>query len=198
MKVNGKAMFGMDKKLPGLLYAVVERSPKFHGKVKSFDDSAAKAVPGVKQILKVQMNVFSHKREGVAVVATNVWAAMQGRKALKVEWDDTGFEHLDSEQLATRMRQDLDKPVSPDAFEAAFNNSSAVIEYIYEAPYQSHSCMEPLNCIADVKADSVEVWGPIQVLDWVQRDISCIWLAVEQLYEGYLRKPSWQLQLEHL
>jgi isoquinoline 1-oxidoreductase subunit beta len=171
-KTNGTAVFGLDKKLPGMLYAVVERNPRFRGKVKSFDDSATKSIGGVKHVMKVQRAVFGLMYEGVAVVADSLWTAMQGRKLLKVEWDDTGFEHLDSEQLATRMRQDLDKPVSPDAFEAAFNNSSAVIEYIYEAPYQSHSCMEPLNCIADVKADSVEVWGPIQEANWIQADLS--------------------------
>jgi isoquinoline 1-oxidoreductase beta subunit len=72
LKVNGKAEFGLDKKLPGMLYAVVERNPRFLGKVKSFDDSAAKKIPGVKHVLKIQMNVFSHKREGVAVVADNL------------------------------------------------------------------------------------------------------------------------------
>src|SRR5690349_3173836 len=83
LKVNGKAMFGMDKKLPGMLYAVVERNPRFAGKVKSFDDSASKKVPGVKHVFKVQMNVFATKREGVAVVADNLWSAMEGRKVLK-------------------------------------------------------------------------------------------------------------------
>src|SRR5687768_4328652 len=65
LKVNGKAEFGLDKKLPGMLYAVVERNPRYLGKVKTFDDTAAKAIPGVKHVIKIQMNVFSHKREGV-------------------------------------------------------------------------------------------------------------------------------------
>ena len=69
-----------------------------------------KKVPGVKHVFKVQMPVFSFIREGVAVVADSLWAAMQGRKALKVEWDDSGFEHLDTEQLYTRMKEDLKKP----------------------------------------------------------------------------------------
>jgi len=69
LKTNGKAVFGLDKKLPGMLYAVVERNPRFAGKVKSFDDSATKGVPGVKHVLKVQRTVFGNMAEGVAVVA---------------------------------------------------------------------------------------------------------------------------------
>lgn len=171
-KTNGAAVFGLDKKLPGMLYAVVERSTRFRGKVKSFDDSATKSISGVKHVMKVQRAVFGLLYEGVAVVADSLWTAMQGRKVLKVEWDDAGFEHLDSEQLSARMQQDLDKPLSPDAFETAFKNSSAIVEGIYETPYQSHSCMEPLNCIADVKENSIEIWGPIQEANWIQADLS--------------------------
>jgi isoquinoline 1-oxidoreductase beta subunit len=176
LKVNGKAIFGLDKKLPGMLYAVVERNPKFLGKVKSFDDSAAKQVPGVKHVFKLQMNVFSTKREGVAVVADNLWSAMQGRKALKVEWDDSGFEHHSTEQLYEKMREQLKgKPISfktKGNFEDVFGQSTKKIEAVYETPYESHSCMEPLNCIANVQGDKVEIWGPIQGPDWIQDDIS--------------------------
>src|SRR5436190_8997235 len=73
-KVNGKVEFGQDKKIKGMLYAQVERNPRFHGKVKSFDDTAAKKVPGVKHVFKVQMPVFASTREGVAVVADSLWA----------------------------------------------------------------------------------------------------------------------------
>lgn len=176
MKVNGKAIFGLDKKLPGMLYAVVERNPRFLGKVKSFDDSGAKAVPGVKNVIKIQMNVFSHKREGVAVVADNLWSAMQGRKALKVEWDDTGFEHHNTDQLYTRMRESLkQKPLLFKAkgdFESSFNEATKKVEAVYETPYQAHASMEPLNCIAHFKDNKCEIWGPIQAPDWVQKDVA--------------------------
>jgi isoquinoline 1-oxidoreductase subunit beta len=176
LKVNGKAIFGLDKKLPGMLYAVVERNPRFLGKVKSFDDAAAKAVAGVKHVLKVQMNVFSHKREGVAVVADNVWSAMQGRKALKVEWDDSGFEHHSTEQLYQKMHEQLKgKPISfktKGDFEGVFTEAAKKVEAVYETPYESHSCMEPVNCIAHVQDNKVEIWGPIQGPDWIQEDIS--------------------------
>jgi len=172
VKTNGTAVFGLDKKLPGMLYAVVERNPRFRGKVKSFDDSATKSVAGVKNVLKVQRSVFDLMYEGVAVVADSFWAAMEGRKQLKVEWDDEGLEFLDSDQLVERMKEDLFRPLPSDIFESALKNSSATVEALYELPYQSHSCMEPLNCIADVKENSIEVWGPIQEANWIQADLS--------------------------
>jgi len=173
LKVNGKAQFGMDFKLPGMLYAVVERNPRFLGKVKSFDDAETRKIPGVKHVVPVKMSVFSSIREGVAVVADSVWAALQGRKALKVEWDDTGFEHLSTEQLYARMRESLNKPESlsfktkGDAT-GRFSKAENKLEAIYETPYESHSCMEPLNCTAHYHDGMVEVWGPIQAPDWLQ------------------------------
>lgn len=176
LKTNGTAIFGMDKKLPGMLYAVVERNPRFLGKVKSFDDSGAKAVVGVKHVIKIQMDVFSHKREGVAIVADNLWAAMQGRKALKVEWDDSGFEHHNTDQLYAKMGEQLKgNPISfktKGNFNSVFEKAQKKIEALYETPYESHSCMEPVNCIAHVQDDHCEIWGPIQGPDWIQDDIS--------------------------
>jgi isoquinoline 1-oxidoreductase subunit beta len=176
LKVNGKAVFGLDKKLPGMLYAVVERNPRFLGKVKSFDDAAAKAVPGVKHIFKIQMNVFSHKREGVAVVADSIWSAMQGRKALRVEWDDSGFEHHSTDVLYQKMKEQLKgEPISfktKGNFDGVYEKAEKKLDAVYETPYESHSCMEPVNCIAHVQDNKCEIWGPIQGPDWIQDDIS--------------------------
>jgi isoquinoline 1-oxidoreductase beta subunit len=108
----------------------------------------------------------------MAVVADTLWAAMQGRKVLKVEWDDEGFEHLDSDRLQARMREDLDKPGKSALFEAAYQKAIKKIEVVYETPYQSHSCMEPLNCTAHVQDNSIEIWGPIQEANWIQADLS--------------------------
>ncbi|GAB3896808.1 xanthine dehydrogenase family protein molybdopterin-binding subunit [Larkinella knui] len=171
-KTNGTALFGLDKKLPGMLYAVVERNPRFRGKVKHFDDSKAKAVPGVRQVLTVQRAVFAHLYEGVAVVADSLWAAMQGRKVLTVEWDDSGFDHLDSDRLAAQMRENLTKPASSETVETALRGAAKKIEAVYETPYQAHSCMEPLNCIAHVQENGIEIWGPIQEANWIQADLS--------------------------
>ncbi len=176
LKTNGTAIFGLDKKLPGMLYAVVERNPRFAGKVKSFDDSETKKIPGVKHVLKVNRDVFGNMQEGVAVVATNTWAAMQGRKVLKVEWDDTGFEHHNTDQLYAKMKEQLKGDVisykTKGNFNAAFAKSDKKLEALYETPYESHSCMEPLNCVANVTADACEIWGPIQGPDWIQGSLA--------------------------
>ena len=104
LKTNGSAIFGLDKRIPGMVFAAVERNPRLRGKVKCYDDSAALKVPGVKKVFKIKMAVFGTYREGVAVVADSTWAAMQGRKALKVEWDDSGFEHM-IPQIFTNSRK---------------------------------------------------------------------------------------------
>jgi isoquinoline 1-oxidoreductase subunit beta len=176
LKTNGQAIFGLDKKLPGMLYAVIERNPRFIGKVKSFDDSATKAISGVKHVFKLEVDVFSAKREGVVVVADNLWTAMQGRKALKVEWDDSGFEHHNTAQLYSTMNQQLKgDPISfktQGNFSRAFEKAEKKVEAVYETPYEAHSCMEPLNCVAHYQDNKVEIWGPIQAPDWIQKDIS--------------------------
>ncbi len=175
-KVNGKAIFGIDFKLPGMMYAVVERSPRFEGKVKSINDAETKKIPGVKYVLKVNRDVFNNMREGVAVVADNLWAAMQGRKALKVEWDDSAFPHHSTEQLYSTLREmskgEIISYRTKGNFSAAFENAEKKMEAFYETPYESHSCMEPLNCTAHVTDDQCEIWGPIQAPDWIQSNLS--------------------------
>ncbi len=174
-KINGKAEFGLDVKLPGMLYAVIERNPRFKGKVKSFDDSATMKVAGVKKVLKTTAPVFAVEREGVAVIADSLWAALEGRKALKVEWDDLRIERLNTDDLYARMKEDLKKHAlsqrSGGNADGVFQRAENKFEAIYETPYEAHACMEPLTCTAHVQGDKVEVWGPIQAPDWIQQDI---------------------------
>lgn len=171
-KVNGSAVFGLDVRVPGMRFAVVERSPRFEGKVKRIDDTAARRVPGVTHVVKVTRDVFGHQREGVAVVATSTWAAMQGRRALKVEWDDAGIPPIDSASLYTEMRALVRQPGIPfrsqGAAAVALDGATDVLDVTYETPYQAHACMEPMNCVAHVTADRAEIWGPIQGPDWVR------------------------------
>ncbi len=176
IKVNGQAIFGLDKKLPGMLYAVVERNPRFIGKVKSFNEADVRKISGVKHVLKVQRDVFGNLLEGVAVVADSTWAAMQGRKALRVEWDDSGFDYPNTNQLYAAMKSQLQsgKVLSIKTqgdFVGTFDRAEKKLEAVYETPYESHSNMEPLNCIADVRTDSCDVWGPIQAPDWIQGEV---------------------------
>jgi isoquinoline 1-oxidoreductase subunit beta len=177
LKTNGTAIFGLDKKLPGMLYASVERNPRFRGVVKSYDDSAALKIPGVKKVMKVNMEVFKSPREGVAVIADSLWAAMQGRKALKVEWDDSGFEHINTADIYKRHEEIL-KTKEGIEFSKAGNPAAIIdkapkkLDVVYQTPYQAHYCMEPLNCVAWYQKDKLEVWGPIQAPDWVQDYLS--------------------------
>jgi len=175
-KVNGAAVFGIDFKLPGMMYAVVERSPRFVGKVKSFDDTETKKVAGVKHVLKVNRDVFNNMYEGVAVVADNLWAAMQGRKVLKVVWDDSAFPHYSTEQLYGKLRETVKGEIisyrTKGNFSNAYEKAEKKLEAFYETPYESHSCMEPLNCTAYVTDDQCEIWGPIQAPDWIQGNLS--------------------------
>ena len=177
MKTNGEAIFGLDKKLPGMLYASVERNPRLRGKVKSFDDSAALKVPGVKQVFKVQMLVVGTTRDGVVVIANSTWAAMQGRKALRVEWDDSGFDHVNTEDIY-KAHEHLLKTEEGLSYKKQGQPGQVIadavkkIDVIYQTPYQAHGAMEPLNCVAHYQNDKIEIWGPIQAPDWVQGDIS--------------------------
>lgn len=177
LKTNGAAVFGLDKKLPGMMYASVERNPRFRGVVKSFDDAAALKVPGVKRVFKIKMDVFKASREGVAVIADSPWAAMQGRKALKVEWDDSGFEHLSTAEIYKRQHDilqtkegiEFSKQGDPKSI---IDKAAKKVDVIYQTPYQAHYCMEPLNCVAHYQKDKLEIWGPIQAPDWVQDYLS--------------------------
>jgi len=177
MKTNGTAGFGLDKKLPGMLYAAVERNPRMRGVIKSFDATAALKLPGVKEVFKVRMGVFTTFREGVAVVATSTWAALQGKKALIVEWDDSGFEHINTAAIYQRQREALSttegilfkRQGDPDS---VLSGNGKILDVMYETPYQSHSAMEPLNCVAHYQKDKLEIWGPIQAPEWVQEFVA--------------------------
>ncbi len=177
LKTNGAAIFGLDKRLPGMLYASVERNPRMRGVVKSFDDTAARNVTGVKDVFKVRMKVFNTHREGIAVVATSTWAALQGRKALKIEWDDSGFEHTNSTDIY-KHHEEILKTKEGLVFKQQGDASSILskatkkLDVIYQTPYEAHAAMEPLNCIAHFQNDKIEIWGPIQAPDWVQEFIS--------------------------
>jgi len=152
--VSGKAIYGLDVRLPNMLFAVIARCPTFGGTLVNYDDSAAQAVPGVKQVVPLD--------DGIAVVAENTWAAIQGRNALKVNWDGGGNIDLSSEGFRNAAIKYLtrDKP-KPNTLEA-----------IYEIPYEAHATMEPMNCTADVHDGMCEVWAPTQNPQAVQLQVA--------------------------
>ena len=157
-KVDGRAQFGIDVRQDGMLYAVVARCPVFGGKVASFDATKAKAVPGVKNVLQIS--------SGIAVVADNTWAAMQGGRALDVKWDEGPNANASSETISKLFADQMSKPGAEARKEgdaaSALANAAQKIEAVYEAPYLAHATMEPLNATASVLADRVDVWAPTQ------------------------------------
>ena len=157
-KTNGKGIFGIDVKVPGMLTAVVARSPVFGGKLKSVNADKAKAVKGVRKVVEVP--------SGVAVIADGFWAAKRGRDALQIEWDEGPMADFNTksqrEQYAELAKQPgLSARKEGDA-SGAIGSAAKKIEAVYEVPYLSHAMMEPLNCAVDLRADGCEIWTGTQ------------------------------------
>ncbi|HLG98034.1 MAG TPA: xanthine dehydrogenase family protein molybdopterin-binding subunit [Bryobacteraceae bacterium] len=157
-KVNGRTVFGLDVRVPGMQHAVVQRCPVFGGKVAGFDASKSKAIPGVKNVLQIS--------NGVAVLADNTWAAMEGRRVLKVQWDEGPVAAVSSAGISKDFAEHAQKPgavarKNGDAA-AALASASKKIEAAYETPFLAHAPMEPLNCVAHVRPDGCDVWASTQ------------------------------------
>ena len=157
-KANGKAIFGIDVKQPGMLTAVVARAPIFGATMKSFDDSHARGMPGVRKIVAVP--------SGVAVIADSFWQAKTARHALRVEWDEGAMGNFSTSQMMEEYREKAKTPgksVRHDGdAEAALASAVKKIEAVYEVPFLSHLMMEPLNCAVDLRANSCEIWTGTQ------------------------------------
>ncbi|MEQ8423413.1 MAG: molybdopterin-dependent oxidoreductase, partial [Cyclobacteriaceae bacterium] len=166
--ITGRPLFGLDTKKEGMQYAVVLRPPAFGLKLKSFDDSEARQVNGVNDVLQ-----FGSK---VAVLATSTWAAIKGQRALKAEWEkDTMLESTAYHDKT--MRGLLDKKASEPKrsdgnARAQFAKADKVIEKIYEAPFLPHNAMEPMNFYANVTAEKAEFIGPIQTPERTRQQIA--------------------------
>ena len=153
-KLNGTAEFGIDVKLPGMITAVIARPPIFGAKMKSFDDTKARSMPGVRKVVAVPA--------GVAVIADTFWQAKVARDALRVEWDEGSMRDFDTTKLMQDFRERAKTPgasVRKDGdADSALASAAKKVEVVYEVPYLSHLMMEPLNCTVDLRADSCEVW----------------------------------------
>jgi isoquinoline 1-oxidoreductase subunit beta len=158
-KINGQAKFGIDVRQAGMLYAVVARCPVFGGKVASFEAGKAKAVPGVRHVIQIP--------HGIAVVADNTWAAMQGRRALQIQWDEGSNANLTSAEIRQIFAGLVEKPGAVartvGEADAALAGAPKRLEAVYEAPYLAHAPMEPHTCVAHVTADGCEVWMGTQL-----------------------------------
>src|SRR5437879_809865 len=163
-KVNGTAQFGIDVRLPGMKIATVAASPVLGGKVAGLDDTKAKAIKGVRQIVRLD--------DAVAVVADHMWAVKQGLAALAIRWDDGPNARLGtadivqglaeaSETTGVTARKDGDP-------RSALAGAAKKVEAVYESPFLAHVTMEPMNCTVHVRKDGCEVWTGSQVLSRAQ------------------------------
>jgi isoquinoline 1-oxidoreductase beta subunit len=177
-KVDGSAAFGIDVRVPGMLFAVIARCPFFGGRLQSFDPSAAKTVPGVQAVFPVPpLPRHFNTAGGVAVVADSTWAAIQGRKALAPKWDKGPGGNESTENLRKLVVQ---RAVAPPTF-IAIDRGDALdiladpvkkVEASYESPFQAHATMEPMNTTVHVRDNEIEVWSPTQFADEVQDEIA--------------------------
>jgi isoquinoline 1-oxidoreductase subunit beta len=163
-KCDGSQRFGLDLRLPGMRVAVVERPPLFGGRVRGFDDRAARAVAGVSDVFEVPLG----RGGAVAVVADHFWSAKRGRDRLKINWDLSGIERADSSELQVRFRE-LSRTtgnVAVDRGDAKAMDSISPENRLvaeYELPYLAHTPMEPLNATIRFDGDRAEAWVPSQL-----------------------------------
>ena len=153
--VTGRAIYGFDVVVPDMLVATVARCPVFGGVVAGFDDVQAKELEGVRHVVQIS--------SGIAVVANRSWAAIQGRRALEISWDEGPKADLSTEEIRQEL-MDRFPPTSADG-----GNDENVLEALYELPFLAHATLEPMNCTADVRPDSCELWAPTQDPDSARR-----------------------------
>jgi isoquinoline 1-oxidoreductase beta subunit len=158
-KVTGRTTFGIDVRVPGMVYAAIARCPVFGGKVATFDATKAKAIPGVKDCVQIST--------GVAVIADNTWAAFAGAKALDIKWNEGPNAAFSTPE---NRRAFTEQTLQPGASArhmgegaAALSSAAKKIDAVYEAPFLAHAPMEPLNCLAHVRPDGCDVWASTQM-----------------------------------
>lgn len=162
-KINGKQIYAIDLKLPGMLNAAIKDCPVFGGKVKSYDEAKVKGMPGVRHVVKVG-------ESAVAVVGDTWWQAKKALDALPIVWDEGPNASVSSASIAERLKEGLDAPeaaIGQKIGDAAGTIAGAAkkVEAVYSSPYVNHATMEPMNCTAKITADRCEVWVSTQSAD---------------------------------
>jgi isoquinoline 1-oxidoreductase beta subunit len=167
--VSGKAVYGADVRVPGMKYAAIARPPVVLGKVKAFNADKAMAVAGVERVVELpapEAPVMYKSLGGVAVIASNSWAALKARDLLEIEWDHGPNADYDSkafkQTLLDAVRQPGEAVRNEGDFEAAAEEAAHVLEAEYYAPHLNHMMMEPPVAVASVTADGCEIWAPTQ------------------------------------
>jgi isoquinoline 1-oxidoreductase beta subunit len=177
--VTGKAEFGMDATMPGMVYASIEHPPVLGQKIKSYDDKAALKVPGVQKTLTIETVTPPHLFKplgGVAVIGDNTWATFKGRKALKVEWDSSPHSSYNSDAFRKTLEATSRQPGkvvrNVGDVDAAFAKGGKIIEAEYYAPHLAHASMEPQVAVAEYRDGKVLAWAPTQNPQAVQETIA--------------------------
>lgn len=169
--VTGETLFGLDQRLPGMLFAAIARAPVVGGRLARVEESRARAVPGVHSLVKMDDEVIARRSDrfpaGMAVLAESTWAALAGREALEVSWDERAVRRDGTGDLRARSQRRLAdrgrEIVREDGdVEQALAAAAEVIEADYEVPMLAHAPMEPMNCVADVGAESCRILAPSQ------------------------------------
>jgi len=160
--VTGRAQYGIDVRVPGMVFASIERGPTLGARLLRFDDADARRLPGVIAVTPVKSGI----QQGVAVVATSTWAAFRARPALKIEWDAGPHRDFDSDRFEAELDGWLEKTIHKVRHEgdapAALAGAAKRHEATYTFPFQAHAPLEVMNCTADVRADRAEFWAPTQ------------------------------------
>ena len=166
---TGRATYGQDVRVPGMKFAVIARPPVMGGKVTSFDDTETKKVPGVLKVVQMPTPSYPMKFQpsgGVAVIADNTWAAIQGRKALKITWDDGPHGTYDSQAYRAQMEATAKQPGkilrSEGDFAAAYAGAAKKVEAEYYIPHNAHATMEPPSATCKITDGKAEVWTSVQ------------------------------------
>src|SRR2546429_6783265 len=166
---SGKAQYGIDTRLPGMLYAVVARPPVYGGKVAKYDAAQALRVPGVVRVVEIESSPPPPEFNplgGVAVIGRNTWAAIKGRQALKIEWNDGPNAEYDSTAFKATLEQAARKPGkvvrNEGDVDAAMASATRRLEAEYYIPHLAHATMEPPAATARIVNGKCEAWGCIQ------------------------------------
>jgi CO/xanthine dehydrogenase Mo-binding subunit len=156
-KLNGRAKFGIDTRLPGMRYATITHCPVFGGKPKTVNDQAARAIKGVLDVFTIE--------DGVVVLASDTWSAFKGKAALQIEWDPGGKRNLSSESIIETLnsrRIDDSTQVAKTGHPEGILSGASTLESSYHLPFQAHVTLEPMNCTASYEAGKLRVWAPTQ------------------------------------
>lgn len=176
-KINGSAQFGLDVRVPDMLFATIARCPTFGGKPAQFDAAKAKAVSGVRDVFEIPaLGKGMFTAGGVVVVADSTWSAMKGREALNVTWDRGPAASENSASMYEQLRAAAAKPgkrIRNDGdVDSILSSGAKNVDVLYELPLLAHATMEPMNITAHVRNGEAEVWAPTQSPDWVQGTIA--------------------------